>query len=141
MSTRFLVITLCLATLMAASVRGADAPKSADQAAWPPPHMKDLPADHLARVRHAIQNQLGDVSILKSVGGDVLKVRFGIVALALGQHVDEVNACFGADGFGWKPGKEFGFTLFSASYVRLYALFNDRTGSMKGRLSPKPRKT
>ena len=51
---------------------------------------------------------------------------------------DEVNACFGADGFGWKPGKRIWVSaLFSASYVRLYALFNDRTGSMKGRLSPK----
>lgn len=137
MSTRFLVITCCLATLVAASVRGADAPKPEDHAAWPPPHMKDLPADYLDRLRHAMQDQSGDVSILKSAQGHVLKVRFGIVALALGQHVAEVNACFGADGFGWKPGKEFGFTLFSASYVRLYALFNERTGSMKGRLSPK----
>lgn len=137
MSTRSLVITFCLATLVAASVRSADLPKPEDHVAWPPSHMKDLPADYLDRLRRAMQDQSGDVSILKSAGGDVLKVRFGIVALALKQHVDEVNACFEADGFGWKPGKEFGFTLFSASYVRLYALFNDRTGSMKGRLSPK----
>ncbi len=132
--TVLLTFVALLAPLV--NLHAVDGSKSTSDVAWPP-HMRELPADYLERLRNAHQNQSGAVSILKSAQGDVLKVRFGIVALAFGQHVDEVNACFGADGFGWKPGKEFGFTLFSASYVRLYALFNDRTGLMKGRLSPK----
>ena len=37
----------------------------------------------------------------------------------------------------YEPSDKFGFSLFSLPYVRLYALFNDRTGMMKGRLSTK----
>ncbi len=52
----------------------------------------------------------------------VIMVRVAIAALALGQHVDELNACCAADGFGWKPSEKWGFSLFSASYLRLYDL-------------------
>jgi hypothetical protein len=115
-------------------------PQAADggQVAWPPPHMEDLPADYLQRLRHALQVQSDRFDDPKTTGKNpVVKVRIGIAGLALGQHVDELNAYFEADGFGWKPSEQWGFSLFSASYLRLYALFNDRTGVMKGRLSPK----
>lgn len=128
------IITLLLLPLV--NLHAVDGSKSASDVAWPPPHMRDLPADYLDRLRHALQFESDKFGNPQFKEADVIKVRVGIAALAVGQHVDEVNACFAADGFGWKPGKEFGFTLFSASYVRLYALFNDRTGLMKGRLSP-----
>ena len=108
------------------------------QVTWPPPEMKDLPADYLDRLRWALQLQSDRFDDPKTKGkGSVVKVRIGIAGLALGQHVDELNAYFEADGFGWKPSEQWGFSLFSASYLRLYALYNDRTGVMKGRLSPK----
>ena len=139
MSTRFLSIAFCLALFVPASAPAADGPRTASDTAWPPPHMRALPADYLDRLRHALQLQSDTFDTFKSnkVAPDVVKVRVGIAALALGQHVDECNARFGAAGFGWKPNEKFGFSLFSAAYVRLYALFNDRTGVMKGRLAPK----
>ena len=140
MHIRFLSIAFCLALFVPASAPAADSPKPASDAAWPPLHMRDLPADYLDRLRYSLQlqsDQFNNPKYRQLSSPDVVKVRIGISALSLGQHVDEVNACFGADGFGWKPNTKFGFSLFSAAYVRLYALFNDRTGVMKGRLSPK----
>jgi len=108
------------------------------QVTWPPPEMKTLPADYLDRLRCALQLQADRFDDPKTKSRNpVIMVRVGIAALALGQHVDELNVYFEADGFGWKPSEQWGFSLFSASYVRLYALYNDRTGVMKGRLSPK----
>jgi hypothetical protein len=108
------------------------------QVTWPPPEMKNLPADYLDRLRSALQLQSDRFDDPKTKSKNpVIMVRVAIAALALGQHVDELNAYLAADGFGWKPSEQWGFSLFSASYLRLYALYNDRTGVMKGRLSPK----
>ncbi len=120
--------------LISARLQGADT----KQVAWQPPDMKELPADYVERLRTALQLQSDRFNDPRTkTKNPVIMVRVGIAALALGQHVDELNAYFEADGFGWKPSEQWGFSLFSASYVRLYALYNDRAGVMKGRLSPK----
>lgn len=100
--------------------------------------MRDLPSHYLDRLRSALQRQADGFQDpdLQSKN-PVVMVRVAIAGLALGQHADELNAYLGADGFGWKPSEKWGFSLFSTSYLRLYALYNDRTGVMKGRLSPK----
>jgi hypothetical protein len=120
-----------------ASKPSADRSKRAIDPAWPPEYMTKLPADYLDRLRHALQLQADGFDSPQFKRADVIKVRVAIAALALRQHVEELNACFEAEGFGWKPDEKRGFSLFSAAYLRLYALFNDRTGVMKGRLSPK----
>jgi hypothetical protein len=108
------------------------------EVAWPPSEMKDLPGDYLDRLHSALQLQSDRFDDPRTKSSNpVVMVRAAIAALALGQHVDELNAYLEADGFGWNPSEEWGFSLFSASYLRLYALYNDRTGVMKGRLSPK----
>jgi len=125
------MIGLCL---VSTQVQGADA----KQVAWPPPEIKHLPPDYLDRLRSALQLQSDRFSDPKTKSKNpVIMVRIAIAALALGQHVDELNAYFEADGFGWEPSEDWGFSLFSASYLRLYAVYNDRTGLMKGRLSLK----
>ena len=134
---RILALLTALLLTPLVALQAADSGKSASGAAWPPEHMKALPADYLNRLRQALQIQSDGFGGPQFMKADVIKVRVAIAALALGQHVDELNACFEPDGFGWKPNEKLGFSLFSSSYVRLYALFNDRTGVMKGRLSPK----
>lgn len=99
--------------------------------------MLDLPADYLDRQRKALETQLESINKLKPDVNPVLWVRFGIAGLALERHVDRINAYTEDDGFEYKPSDKFGFSLFSLPYVRLYALFNDRTGTMQGRLSPR----
>ncbi len=127
------LILTCLAVL---SLAAAAALRAADDAPWPPPEMKQLPADYLERLRHALQLAADEFGSARFKQADVIKVRVGIAGLALGQHVEALNACFAVDGFGWKSNEKFGFSLFSSAFVRLYALFNDRTGVLKGRLAP-----
>lgn len=99
--------------------------------------MKDLPADYLNRQRQALETQLESISKLGPDANPVLWVRFGIAGLALGRHVDRINAYIEDASFEYRPSEKFGFSLFSQPYVRLYAIFNNRTGTMKGRLSSK----
>ena len=133
MKSKVRLYTLIGLLSIAASVRAADE----TQATWPPPHMKGLPAEYQARQRRALETQLETISKLRPGVNPVLWVRFGIAGLALEKHVDQINAYIEDDSFEYKPSDKFGFSLFSSPYVRLYALFNDRTGAMKGRLSPK----
>jgi hypothetical protein len=122
----------------AIGVCGITAPMEADDGKttfWPPAQMVILPADYLARQLSALKTQLESVDKLTSDAKPVLWVRFGIAGLALGQRIDWINDYLEDDGFEYKPSEKFGFSLFSLPYVRLYALLNDRTGTMKGRLS------
>lgn len=104
---------------------------------WPPPHLKDLPPDYLA-------SQLSHLKTSSMRPPDttvhpVFMVRDAIAPLTLDKHVAEFNSYFQRDEFvqTLEANPAFGFSLFSCSYVRTYALFNDRTGVMKGRLSAK----
>ena len=108
----------------------------ANKASWPPPHMNDLPAEYQDRLRVALARQLETIDKLGKDANPVLWVRFGIAGLTLNQHVDRINAYLEDDAFRYQPSEKFGFSLFSLPYVRLYGLFNSRTGRMKGRLSP-----
>ncbi len=129
------ILAVFLALVVAPPGRASN-PTPMRGAVWPTPEMQRLPADYLERLRHSLQIQADEFGSSDFQKADVIKVRTGIAGLALGQHMDELNACLGAEGFGWKPKEDMGFSLFSAAYVRLYALFNDRSGVMKGRLSP-----
>jgi hypothetical protein len=74
------------------------------QVTWPPPEMKNLPVDYLDRLSCALQLQADRFDDPKTKSrSPVIMVRVGIAALALGQHVDELNAYFEVDCFGWKP--------------------------------------
>ena len=120
-----------------ASLDAADAWKPTNDVVWPPESMKTLPAEYLDRLRHALQLESDKFNDPRFNKNDVVKLRVAIAGLALGQHVDELNTFFETEDFKYEPSENWGFSLFSAPYVRLYALFNDRTGVMKGRLSPK----
>jgi hypothetical protein len=112
----------------------------ADPAWWPPEFMKKLPPDYLERLRASLTAgtaRLDKLQVEKSKGTESIGwVRYGQPALLLGQHRDEINRFFESDKFTWTANPKFGFSLFSTSYMRLYALMNRRTGRIQGPLSP-----
>ncbi len=109
--------------------------------AWPPAHMRHLPADYLARLHLTLTagaRRLDAMEVATSKKEDSITwARFGIDALVLGRHVEKINRFFESDKFAWGENPKFGFSLFATEYLRLYALFNSRTGLMKGLLSPR----
>lgn len=102
--------------------------------------MQHLPPDYLARLREALtaatarmdRFHFADSKSSDSIGW----VRYGLPSLLLGQRVDEINRFFESDRFIWTANPKFGFSLFSVSYMRLYGLLNDRTGTIRGLLTP-----
>ena len=66
-------------------LHAADGSNSTSDAAWPPPRMRDLPADYLDRLRHALQLESDNFDNPQFKKVDVIKVRVGIAALAVGQ--------------------------------------------------------
>jgi hypothetical protein len=114
----------------------AVAPARGEPPTWPPEFMKKLPPDYLERLRASLT---AGTSRLDKKGGDdrsIGWVRYGQPALLLGQKSAEINGFFESDKFTWTANPKFGFSLFSTSYMRLYALMNRRTGRIQGPLSP-----
>lgn len=106
---------------------------------WPPEYMQNLPQDYLDRLHASLMVGAGHVGRLakKESNESIGWVRSGMPALMLGQRVDEINHFFESEKFSWTSNPKFGFSLFSVSYMRMYAVMNDRTGGMKRILSPK----
>jgi hypothetical protein len=129
------------AVLLLAGAAASAATANGRPAAWPPEHMKHLPADHLERLHATLSlgaDRIAALDFATSRKEDSITwARYGIDALVLGRHVEKVNRFFASDKFAWGENPKFGFSLFATEYQRLYALFNDRTGLIKGRLSPK----
>src|SRR4051812_21738565 len=117
------------------------APKGPASVRWPPPHMKELPPDYLQRLHASLEagtNRLSKLRLDRSKGTDSIGwVRHGMPTLILGKRTEENNQFFESDKFVWTTNPKFGFSLFSVSYLRMYALMNPRTGPWKGLLSPK----
>lgn len=68
--------------LISTQLQAGDIP----QVAWPPPEMKNLPAEYLDRLRCALQLQSDRFNDPKTKSRNpVIMVRVGIAALALGQ--------------------------------------------------------
>lgn len=128
---------LALGAFVAAA--SAAAATTSSRPAWPPEHMKHLPADYLQRVHATLSagaDRIAALDLAKARTEDSITwARFGIDALLLGRDVEKVNGFFESDKFAWGENPKFGFSLFATEYQRLYALFNHRTGLIKGRLS------
>ena len=135
MKLKLISAGLVLSGLLLPSVRSAPSQPHA----WPPAHMQHLPADYLARLHATLAAgavRLDAMEVATSKPTDSITwARFGIDALVLGRHVEKVNRFFESDTFTWGSHKKFGFSLFSTEFLRFYALFNSRTGSMPGLLS------
>lgn len=101
--------------------------------------MQHLPADYLERLRASLDAATGRLSRLSletSESSDSIGwVRYGMPSMLLGRRVDEINRFFESDEFIFTANPKFGFSLFSVSYMRLYGLMNDRTGTIHGLLT------
>lgn len=108
---------------------------------WPPQHMQALPPNYLERLKacmNAGTERLTRMKTGESQSSDSIGwVRYGQPSLLLGRRADEINAFFESDKFEWNANPKFGFSLFTVSFMRLYAIANPRTGSCKGLLSDK----
>ena len=113
------------------------APARGEPLAWPPEFMRNLPADYLERLKACMGAGTGRMSRLqaKDTKESIGWVRYGQPSLLLGERVEEINRFFESDKFTWTANPKFGFSLFTVSYMRLYALMNHRTGALKGPLS------
>lgn len=109
--------------------------------AWPPAQMRNLPPDYLARLRASLEagtERLSRLSLDNSESRDSIGwIRYGLPSLLLGRRVDEINRFFESDKFIFTANKKFGFSLFTVSYLRVYGLLNDRTGTIRGLLTKK----
>jgi hypothetical protein len=107
--------------------------------AWPPESMRNLPADYLERLKACMIAGTGRMDRLQAKdskdSASIGWVRYGQPSLLLGQRVEEINRFFESDKFVWTSNPKFGFSLFTVSYMRLYALMNHRAGPMKGPVS------
>ena len=116
------------------------APVHAATVTWPPEHMRHLPPDYLDRLHECLVAGTARMSRLQardSKGAESIGwVRYGQPSLLLGRRVDEINRFFESDTFEWTANPKFGFSLFTVSYMRLYALMNHRTGPLEGPVSP-----
>jgi hypothetical protein len=103
--------------------------------------MKNLPPDYLKRLHASLEAGTGRLSRLRLANArstdSIGWTRYGMPALILGRRMEEINQFFESDTFAWSTNPKFGFSLFSMSYMRLYALMNHRTGPLKGPLSRK----
>lgn len=96
---------------------------------WPPPFMASMPADYLDRARASLENGI----VSTKLASDRDWTNYAIASLLFEQDVERINQYF-ADvwPFQSQPKRDFG--LFSLEEVRLYGLFNARSGVIPGRL-------
>jgi hypothetical protein len=133
--------SLCLLFVATASlVVKADTEKTVPPAELLP-HMKDLPADYKQRLRKCLNAMDERIEKLRDdKEKPVVWVNSATCSFALGRHVDRLNQYFVSDAFDLKATKKnleaYGFRLFSTTFIRFYALYNHRTGVLKGLLSP-----
>ncbi len=101
--------------------------------------MKQLPADYLERLRQCMiagTDRLAKMKAHDSRSTDSIGwVRYGQPSLLLGRRVEEINAFFESGTFEWNSNPKFGFSLFTVSFMRLYAIASPRTGICPGTLT------
>lgn len=96
---------------------------------WPPPFMASMPADYLDRARASLENGI----VSTKLASDRDWTGYAIVSLLFEQDVERVNKYFAEIWpFDSQPKRDFG--LFSLEEIRLYGLFNGRSGVIPGRL-------
>jgi len=97
---------------------------------WPPGPLASMPPDYLERARVSLASGITRANLASDYGW----THYAIASLLFEQDVDRVNKYFTHV---W-PSQSYSvedFGLFSLADIRLYGLFNDRTGTFGGRLT------
>jgi len=106
-------------------------PQSTEPRNWPPAALAGMPRDYLDRVRASMASAITRAKLVS----DYRWVGYATASLLFEQDLDAVNKYLAES---WEAPRHdrFGFGLFSLDVVRLYGLFNGRTGTFAGRLTP-----
>ena len=109
---------------------GVAVPQRVEPLHWPPPAMAGMPADYLERARASVALAITGAKLID----DYRWVGYATASLLFEQDVEIINAYLAGP---WEAPQhpEFGFGLFSMDTVRLYGLFNARSGTFPGRLT------
>ncbi len=97
---------------------------------WPPSLLASMPPDYLERARLSLAHGITAAKLASDYGW----TQYAIASLLFEQDVDKVNQYFT---YVW-PFQSYSaedFGLSSLGDIRLYGLFNDRTGAFPGRLT------
>lgn len=97
---------------------------------WPPALLASMPPDYLERARESLTHGITAAKLVSDYGW----TQYAIAALLFGQDVDKVNRYF-THVWPFQSYSVEDFGLFSLGDIRLYGLFNDRTGAFPGRLA------
>lgn len=97
---------------------------------WPPPALAGMPADYLQRARASLAQAITGAKLIS----DYKWVGYSVASLLFEQDVDIVNTYLAGR---WEAPqhRDWGFGLFSMDAVRLYGLFNGKSGTFAGRLT------
>ena len=105
-------------------------PERTQPAHWPPPLLASMPAEYLDRARASLTIGITSAKLFS----DQDWTSYAIASLFFEQDVERINRYFAEMWpFQSHPKKDFG--LFSLDEIRLYGLFNGRSGAFLGRLS------
>jgi hypothetical protein len=135
-NTHFFSIAFCL-LFFPASAPAADGSQSADDTAWPPAYMRDLPKEYLARLGKGLDEGIGAPPARNA--SDLLGFNwasFAIRALPRGKFLNEINEVMASEACGFGIFPKSGFRLFSTVHFRAYGLFNHRAGILHKVFTP-----
>lgn len=106
-------------------------PERTEPLHWPPQALAGMPADYLARVRASLAQAITGAKLIS----DYRWVGYAVASLLFEQDVDIINKYLAGP---WEAPQhpEYGYGLFSMDTVRLYGLFNGKSGTFPGRLTP-----
>lgn len=106
-------------------------PQRVEPLQWPPAAMAGMPADYLARARASLAEAITGANLVD----DFRWIGYATSSLLFEQDVEAINSYLAGP---WQAPQhpELGFGLFSMNTVRLYGLFNSRSGNYPGRLTP-----
>lgn len=105
-------------------------PERAEPLNWPPAALSGMPADYLARARASLAAAITSAKPMS----ELRWVFYATSSLLFEQDTKAINAYF-AESWEVPQHPDWGFGLFSLDSIRLYGLFNGRSGTFPGRLS------
>jgi hypothetical protein len=107
-------------------------PESLVPRVWPPPNFSHFKEDYLARARDSLAHGISQANLSSEMGW----LSYATASLMFEQDLAAVNNHL-AEHWSFPAHRIYGFGLFSLDFIRLYGLFNERSGQFRNRLDLK----
>ncbi|TAJ92127.1 MAG: hypothetical protein EPO10_07275 [Reyranella sp.] len=104
-------------------------PERTQPAHWPPPLLASMPAAYLDRARASLMDGITNAQLVSDRNWTI----YAIASLLFEQDMERINKYF-AEIWPLESHTKADFGLFSLEDIRLYGLFNGRSGAFPGRL-------